>query len=46
MRVFDPTATTEQPQLWSQMITLMNGGTGNEVVTDARVGMEVVLTPR
>jgi len=46
VRVFDPTATTEQPQLWSQMITLMNSGTGNEVVTDARVGMEVVLAPR
>nr|WP_197277144.1 SIMPL domain-containing protein [Sphingomonas profundi] len=46
VRVFDPAATSEQPQVWSQMITLMNGGTGTEVVTDARVGMEVVLAPR
>lgn len=46
VRVFNPTTTTEQPQVWSQMMTLMNGGSGNEVVTDARVGMEVVLAPR
>lgn len=45
-RVFDPAATSEQPQVWSQMITLMNGGTGNEVMTDARVGLEAVLAPR
>jgi uncharacterized protein len=46
VRVFDPAATSEQPQVWSQMITLMSGGTGNEVVTEARLGMEVVLAPR
>ena len=45
VRVFNPAATAEQPQVWAQMITLMNGGTGNEVITDARVGMEVVLGP-
>jgi len=46
VRVFDPAATSEQPQVWTQMIAMMNGGTGEEVVTDARVGMDVVLAPR
>jgi uncharacterized protein YggE len=49
-RVFDPAAMSEQPQAWSQMITLMNGsmngGADNEVITEARVGLEVVLAPR
>ncbi len=45
-RVFDPLAASEQPQVYAQVIGLMNGGTGNEVITDARVGMDVVLTPR
>ncbi len=46
VRVFNPNVTAEQPQVWLQMIASMNGGTGNEVVTDARVGMEFVLAPR
>lgn len=46
VRVFDPAATSEQPQVWAQMAAMMNGGTGEEVVTDARVGMDVVLAPR
>lgn len=44
-RVFDP-ETTPQSQLWPQMIRLMNGGNGNEVITYARVGLEAVLAPR
>ncbi len=43
VRVFNPAATAEQPQMWSQVANLMNGGIGDEVVTEARVGMEVVL---
>ncbi|SEM80958.1 Uncharacterized conserved protein YggE, contains kinase-interacting SIMPL domain [Sphingomonas gellani] len=46
IRVFDPAATSEQPQVWSQMTAIMNGSNGNEVITDARVGMDVVLAPR
>jgi uncharacterized protein YggE len=46
VRVFNPAGTSEQPQVWAQMIALMNSSPGNEVVTDARVGMEVVLAPR
>jgi hypothetical protein len=45
-RVFDPTATADQPQIWAQMLAQMNGGTGSDVVTEARVGMDVVLVPR
>jgi uncharacterized protein YggE len=45
-RVLDPSATIEQPQIWQQMLAQMNGGNGNEVVTDARIGMDVVLAPR
>lgn len=46
-RVFDPAATTEQAMLWAgQMIAMTSGSTGDEVVTDARVGMDVVLAPR
>lgn len=44
-RVFNPD-TTPDPQLWPQMIALMNGGNQNEVVTFARVGLDVVLAPR
>jgi len=48
VRVFNPAATSEQPQAWTQMIAMMNGGggTGQEGVTEARVGMDVVLAPR
>jgi uncharacterized protein YggE len=46
VRVFDPNANSEQPQVWAQMMAMMNGGTGSDVVTDARVGLDVVLAPR
>lgn len=44
-RVFNPD-TAPDPQVWPQMIALMNGGNENEVVTCARVGLDVVLAPR
>ncbi|TRW14188.1 SIMPL domain-containing protein [Glacieibacterium frigidum] len=46
VRVFNPAATVEQPPVWAQMAALVNGSRGDEVVTDARVGMDVVLVAR
>jgi uncharacterized protein YggE len=45
-RVYDQTAPAGQTQDFAQMISLMNSGRDDQVVTEVRVGMDVVLAPR
>ena len=48
VRVYDQAVTASQAQDFAQMISLMNGGGDDQVVTETRMGMgmEVVLAPR
>ncbi|MES2289477.1 MAG: SIMPL domain-containing protein [Pseudomonadota bacterium] len=46
VRVYDQGTTPSQPQDFREMMTWMTTGGEDQVVTEVRVGMEVILAPR